>query len=268
MPRLSSCQGIRALVTGASSGIGELLARRLAREGAHVALLARRSDRLEEIAREIRDAGGRALVIACDVADPAQVEAAAARARAELGGVDLLVNNAGYGHHRRFAEWDAGDMARMMRVNYDGALFASKALLPDMLARRRGWIVFVTSVAGHISVPDESAYCASKFALLGLARALSLEVEGQGVHVLAVCPGAIRTPFFDAEALARMPLAARRTMAGPEGLVDAILDALARGKREIVYPRWLRVGILVQALAPGFMRRMVARSTRRPDTSA
>jgi short-subunit dehydrogenase len=252
-------------VTGASSGIGELLARRLAQGGARVALLARRAERLEEIAREIRAAGGNACVIACDVADPAQVDAAAARARAELGGVDLLVNNAGYGHHRRFAEWDAADMARMMRVNYDGALYMSKALLPGMLSCRRGWIVFVASVAGHISVPDESAYCASKFALLGLARAMSLELEGSGVHVLTVCPGAIRTPFFDAEALARMPHAARRTMAEPEGLVDAVLDALARGRREIVYPRWLRAGILVQALAPGFMRRMVARSTRRPD---
>ena len=267
MSRLTSYRDLRAVVTGASSGIGELLARRLAQGGARVALVARRAERLEAIAGEIRASGGSALTLPCDVAEPAQVAAAAARARAELGGVDLLVNNAGYGHHRRFAEWDAADMAQLMRVNYDGALHFTKALLPDMLARRRGWVVFVASVAGHISVPDESAYCASKFALLGLARALSLELGPAGVHVLTVCPGAIRTPFFDAEALARMPAAARRTMAEPEGLVDAMLDALARGRHEIIYPRWLRVGVWAQALAPGFMRRMVARSTQRPAGS-
>jgi short-subunit dehydrogenase len=264
MDRLSSYRDLRVLVTGASSGIGELLARRLAREGARVALVARRAERLETIAGEIRAAGGTALVLPCDVADPAQVNATAARARDELGGVDLLVNNAGYGHHRRFLEWDAGEMAHLMRVNYEGALYFTKALLPDMAARRRGWIVFMASVAGHVSVPDESAYCASKFALVGLATALSLEVEDRGVHVLTVCPGAIRTPFFDAEALARMPLAARRTMAEPEGLVGAILDALARGRHALTYPSWLRIGVLVQALAPGFMRRMVRRTTRRP----
>jgi short-subunit dehydrogenase len=96
---------------------------------------------------------------------------------------------------------------------------------------------------------------------VGLAEALSLEVEDAGVHVLTVCPGVIRTPFFDAEALERMPPVSRRRMVEPEGLVDAILRALARGAREITHPRGIAPAYVIQALAPGFMRRMVRRST-------
>ena len=261
MGRLTSYRDRVALVTGASSGIGRLLALGLAERGARVALVARRADALGELAEEIRRAGGAAQALPCDVADREQVEACTARALERFGTVDVLVNNAGYGHHRTFLEWDLDDMERMMRVNFLGSLYFTKFLLPQMAERGRGWLVFLSSVAGKIASPEESAYAASKFALQGLAQALSLEVEDAGVHVLIVCPGAIRTPFFDDEALRRMPPVARRGMAEPEGLVDAIFGALAKGRREITYPRWIASGYLVQALAPGFMRRQVRRAT-------
>jgi short-subunit dehydrogenase len=259
--RLASFEGIAALVSGASSGIGRALALRLARGGARVALLARLTPALEELCSEIRRAGGTALALPCDVAERAQVQEACARAERELGAIDLLVNNAGYGRHRRFADWDAADIERMMRVNYLGAVYLTQALLPGMLERRRGWIVFVASVAGKIASPDESAYAASKFAMVGLAAALSLEVEDAGVHVLTVCPGVIRTPFFDEEALARMPPVALRQMADPEGLIEAIVRALARGRHELTWPRAIAAGYAVQALFPRFMRRQVKRAT-------
>lgn len=260
-PRLESLEGVRALVTGASSGIGRALALRLAREGARVALVARREAELEALAAEIRAAGAQALVLPCDVAEGAASQQACARAEREWGGVDLLVNNAGYGRHRLFVESDVADIEQMMRVNYLGAVHFSKALLPGMLERRRGWIVFVASVAGKIASPDESVYAATKFALVGLASALSLEVEDAGVHVLTVCPGVIRTPFFDEEALSRMPPVALGQMVEPESLVDAVLRALARGRHELTWPRFIRAGYLVQALFPGFMRRQLKRST-------
>lgn len=259
--RLESLEGIRVLVTGASSGIGRSLALRLAARGARLALVARREAELEALAEEIRNAGGEALPLVCDVAKAADAAAACARAERELGGVDLLVNNAGYGRHRRFADWDVADIERMMQVNYMGAVHFTKALLPGMQRRRRGWIVFVASVAGKIASPDESAYAASKFALVGLAAALSLEVEAAGVHVLTLCPGVIRTPFFDDEALSRMPPVALRQMASPEGLVDALLAALAAGRHELTWPGFIRAGYLVQALAPSFMRRQLKRTT-------
>jgi len=261
MARLTSYQGKTALITGASSGMGRLLALRVARAGADVALVARRESELQALAGEIEGLGRRALVLPCDVAERAQVVATAARALARLGAIDILVNNAGYGHHRRFLDWDLDDMERMMRVNYFGTLYFTKALLPQMVQRRSGWIVVMASVAGKLGVPDESAYAASKFAQVGLAESLSYEVEDAGVHVLTVCPGAINTPFFDAEALARMPPVSKRMMIEPEQVIDAIIAALARGKHEITVPRFIAAGYLVRVLAPGFMRRNTKRTT-------
>jgi short-subunit dehydrogenase len=260
--RLTSYRGLNAVVTGASSGIGRLLALRFAREGAHVALVARRAAELESLAAQIRTGGGTAVVLPCDVADRAQVDAATASALEQLGSIDILVNNAGYGHHRPFLQWDLDDMERLMRVNFLGTLYWTKALLPHMVERGRGWLVFMASVAGKIGVPDESAYAASKFATVGLAEALSVEVEDSGIHVLTVCPGTIRTPFFDQEALERMPPVAKRGMVEPEPLIDAILQALAAGKRELTFPRQLAVAYVTKALAPGLMRRGVKWSTR------
>lgn len=263
--RLTRLRGRRALVTGASGGIGRALALRLAAEGARVVLVARRADALEALAAEVRAAGGEALALPCDVAEREAVAAAAAHVVEAWGGVDLLVNNAGYGHHRRFLEWDLEDMERMLRVNTLGSLYWTKALLPGMVERGEGWIVFVASLAGRIAPPDESAYAASKFALVGLAESLSLEVEDLGVHVLTVCPGVIRTPFFDGEALERMPAAARRQMVEPDGLVEAILGALRSGRRELTYPRMLAGAYAVRALFPRFFRWGVKRTAQRPD---
>jgi len=265
MQTLRTCRDKTVLVTGASSGIGRLLAVRFAREGAcAVALVARREAQLAEVAREVQALGARALVLPCDVGDRAAVLATAKTALAELGAVDVLVNNAGYGHHRRFLAWDLDDMERMLRVNFLGSLYWTKALLPQMVERRQGWIVFVASVAGKLAVPEESAYAASKFAMVGFAEALSIEVEDAGVHVLTVCPGTVRTDFFDEEALARMPPISRRMMIEPEVLIDAIFQGLARGKREITVPRGIAAAYVMRAVAPGILRR----STRRATTLA
>jgi short-subunit dehydrogenase len=265
MARLTSYEGLNALVTGASSGIGRLLALRIAAAGARVALVARREAELEELAEEIRTGGGEAVTLICDVGDREQALAAAARAVDALGSIDVLVNNAGFGHHRRFLDWDLEDMERVMRVNFLGSLYLTKALLPAMVERGRGWLIFIASAAGRIAPADETAYAASKHAMVGLAGSLSLEVEDAGVDVLTVCPGAIRTPFFDDEALARLPAVARRQMAEPEDLVEAIIDALARGKRELTFPRWIASGYVAQALAPSFFRGQLKKHTVKDD---
>jgi len=258
---LTSYENKTALITGASSGMGRLLALRFARAGARVALVARRESELTQLAREIEQSGGTALVLPCDVGNRTEVFAAAEKALAAFGAVDILVNNAGYGHHRRFIDWDLDDMERMMRVNYLGTLYWTKALLPSMVERRSGWLVFVASVAGRLGVPEESAYAASKFAQVGLAEALAIELEDAGIHVLTVCPGTINTPFFDTEALERMPPVAKRMMIQPEQVIDAIITALARGKHEITVPRFIAMGYLVRLLAPELMRRNTKRTT-------
>jgi short-subunit dehydrogenase len=263
MRKLADYDGMTALVTGASSGIGRLLAQRFAELGARVVLVARRVDALDALAHEIRAHGGKALVVPCDVADREQVLAAAERATTEFGPIDLLANNAGFGAHRSVLDSDLDEMERMLRVNFLGSLYFTKALLPAMVERGRGWLVFTASVAGRIATPGEAIYAATKFALVGFAEALSLEVEDAGVHVLTVCPGAIRTDFFGEEDLAAMPAVALRSMVEPAGLIDAIVRALANGKRELTFPRSIAAGYAVRALAPGFMRRSVKRVTRK-----
>jgi hypothetical protein len=259
--KIESFRDLRVLVTGASSGIGRAFALRLAGQGARLALVARRRDELDALAGEIDTRGGEALVLPCDVAERDQVEACAARAEQMLGGVDLLVNNAGYGHHRAFLDWDVADMERMLRVNYLGSLYFTRSLAPGMRARGCGWIVFVASVAGRIASPEESAYVASKFAMVGLAESLSIELEQHGIHVLTVCPGVVDTPFFDAEAMERMPPVARRSMVEVDGMVDAMVRALRKGRHGITFPRRIAAGYIVRALAPSFFRRQVKRAT-------
>jgi len=260
--RLADWRDKQVVITGASSGMGRLLALRVASEGARVALVARRDDRLQEVAEAIRAEGSEAIVTPCDVANRDEVNEAVRSILERFGKVDVLVNNAGYGGHYDFLEWDFADIERMVQVNFLGTVYWTKALLPAMIERGDGWVVFMASVAGRIGVPGESVYSATKFAMAGLAEAISIEVEESGVHVLTVCPGAIDTEFFDDAARTRMPDVALRSMIPPERVVDAIIRALARGKREITVPGSIGGAYIVKALAPGLMRWGVKRSTR------
>ncbi len=264
MSRLRSFRDRTVVITGASSGIGEQLALRCARDGARVALVARRRPELERVASLVQAAGGQALVLPCDVAQRHQVFTAAEQILQHWGAVDVLVNNAGFGAHRPFLDWPIEDIERIMQVNYMGAVYWTKALLPHMVQRGQGWIVMMASVAGKLGVPDESAYAATKFAMVGLAEALSYEVEDRGVHVLTVCPGAIDTPFFDEQARQRMPEVAKKLMIPPERVVEAICRALARGKYEVTVPGFIRLSYVVRALAPGLLRRNTKRVAMPP----
>jgi short-subunit dehydrogenase len=152
-------------------------------------------------------------------------------------------------------------MERMLAVNYLGSLYWTRLLLPAMVDRGSGHLVFVSSVAGRLAPPRESAYAASKFAVTGLADSLSLELEESGVSVLSVYPGTVRTPFFDEEALADMPTVARRSMVEVSDLVGRIIAAIDNGRRELTWPRFIAAGYAARALAPSFFRRSVLRST-------
>jgi short-subunit dehydrogenase len=259
----SDWSGRGAIVTGASSGIGEALAVRLGREGARVVLIARRAAELERVVAAVRGAGGEAHALPCDLADPHAAFAAGEEAERRLGegGADLLINNAGYGGHRTVLEWPLDDMIRMTAVNQLASFAMTKAVLPGMSRRGRGALVFVASVAGKIATPLEAPYAATKAAMLAFAEALSLEVEERGIHVLNVCPGVIDTPFFREEDLARMPDVAKRGMVPVDGLVDAVMRALARGQREITHPAPIAFAYRVKALAPGIFRRTVRKTT-------
>jgi short-subunit dehydrogenase len=249
-----------AVVTGASSGIGEALARELARRGARVALVARRAARLERLAKEIEEAGGTASVHACDVSDPEAVARAAAEVRARWGPVDLLVNNAGTATHVLFQDQDLDDVAHMMRTNYLGAVAWTLQVLPAMRERGRGSIVNLSSFAGLVPQVDEAAYSASKAALTALSEVLGHELAREGIHVMAVHPVLVRTEMFTPEVMARMPKGAADTFIPPEAFVTELLAALERRERSVVIPRRYRWIPRLRALFPRLLGRALARN--------
>jgi 3-oxoacyl-[acyl-carrier protein] reductase len=187
--------GRTALVTGAGKGIGRAVAHALVRAGANVGLVARTGADLERVAAELRAAhpGARVTTAAADVADRAAVEAAAARAAAELGDVDILVNNAGVAEFGTVLDMEPEAWERMFRVNVLGTLHATRAVLPGMIARRRGDVVNVASTAGEKGAATTAAYAASKAAMLRLTESLAAEVRKHDVRVTALLPSTVNT---------------------------------------------------------------------------
>jgi NAD(P)-dependent dehydrogenase (short-subunit alcohol dehydrogenase family) len=189
-----------ALVTGGGRGIGRAIALALARAGADVAVAARTGAELDAVAAEVRGLGRKALAVACDVAERAAVEAAVDQVTGALGPVQVLVNNAGIAASAKFLDTDDALWERHLRVNLTGAFLVTRAALPGMLTARWGRIINIASVAARHGSPYVAAYTASKHGLLGLTRALALEVVTAGVTVNAICPGYVATDLAWASA--------------------------------------------------------------------
>ena len=187
-----------AVVTGAGRGIGRAIAGALAREGAAVALAARSGSELDGVAREIRQAGGQALVVPTDVRQEASVEALVRRALAEWRQVDVLVNAAGVATFAPVTDSKLDDWDQMLAVNLRGAVLSCRAVLPAMIGRRRGTIINVGSVVTSRALTGSAAYTASKYGLLGFSRVLAEELRPNGVRVGVLSAGATDTPLWDA----------------------------------------------------------------------
>lgn len=183
-------EGKRVFITGASSGIGAALARELARQGARVALAARREDRLQQVHEQISQAGGEAISIVCDVTRRPMLDAAVAQAVEAFGGIDVAVANAGFLVTGQLAELTTEDFRRQFDTNVFGVIDTAYATLPHLVASK-GQLVIVSSVLGRLGLPATSAYCASKFALVGLAESLYYELAEQGVAVTCINPGIV-----------------------------------------------------------------------------
>jgi short-subunit dehydrogenase len=239
--------GRRVWLSGASRGLGEALARELARRGCSLALFARRGDRLSALRDELlsKAQGIEILVQPGDVRDRKRVGEAVKEAEARWAGLDALILNAGIGDPLFPDKFDAGLVERIMAVNYLGAVYAIEAALPGMLARRSGTIVGVSSIGGVRGFPTAAPYCASKAALTTFLESLRLDLWGRGVKVITVSPGFIKTPLTDRNRF-YMPFlqpadrAARRIVAG-------IID----GKREIHFPRRWTIPMKILRCLPG-----------------
>jgi NAD(P)-dependent dehydrogenase (short-subunit alcohol dehydrogenase family) len=197
-----------ALITGGGRGLGRAFAIALAQHGFNVAVTGRTEAEISATAREITESGGRAVAIAGDVTDRQTVEQTIARTEAELGPIDLLINNAGMLRALGVvAAIDADDWWREMEVNLRGPLLYAKAVLPGMIVRRRGRIINVASAAGLQAIATGSAYCVSKAALIRLSEAIALETGAYGIATFTIHPGTVRTPMnayiHDAETVGR-----------------------------------------------------------------
>jgi NAD(P)-dependent dehydrogenase (short-subunit alcohol dehydrogenase family) len=250
-------RGAVVVVTGASSGFGELAARRFARAGSTVVVAARRLDRLEALVADIRAAGGAASAAACDVGDVASLDALAARVRELHGGLDVLVNNAGIPGGGRFDGLTADQIEQVIRVNVLGVLQGTRAFLPMLLDRGRGHVVNVASLAGRFATPGHSVYTASKHAVVAFSEALAYELAPRGIRVTSVNPGFASTEGFPQTGLPGF------LVMHPDRVARAIVDAVREDAGpEVAVPRSVAPLEAFRILTPPLYRWAVRRVSK------
>jgi NAD(P)-dependent dehydrogenase (short-subunit alcohol dehydrogenase family) len=260
-------QGKKAIVTGGAAGIGRAIAEAFVREGAEVVLFDLHLDKARKTAAEVSKLGGKVHAVQCDVGFSDQVARAFREADEQLGGLDVLVNNAGLSMWARFEEiTDLSLFERIMRVNYLGAVYCTHHALPH-LKQRRGLLVAISSLTGKTGVPTRSAYAASKHAMQGFFDTLRIELRGR-VDVLVVSPGFVATGVreralgADGQPLRQSPRdEGRGTMSATE-CADRIAAAMERRDRELTMTAQGRVGLWLKLLAPGLVDRMAAHAVR------
>jgi uncharacterized protein len=245
-----------AVVTGGSSGIGAAIARALSRRGWRCVLLARNRERLERVAAELN-----ADFEQCDVSDRDQVETVARWVAETHPAVHLLVNNAGVSERRPFLELPPERIEEVIKINYLGSVWCTRAFLPLLEAGAPSDVVNVVSVAGTIAYASGAAYSASKHAQLAFSRRIGVELAPRGIRVHTINPGPVPTVSFPQGRLLRHPLA-RHWVATAEDIAEDTVRAVARGRAEIIRPRSLRVVSVAQSVAPATMARVLARWAR------
>lgn len=222
-------------------------------------LAARREPLLRELAGEIAERGGKALSVECDVTSWEQVDALRNRVEEAFGRCDVLVNNAGVPGGGRFTDLTLEQIERVVRTNYMGVVYCTKAFLPTMLAARKGHVVNVASLAGLFPVPGSAVYSSTKHAVVAFSEALYFELAAQGVLVTSVNPGLVRTEGFPQREKTR----GLRVMQ-PEDVAAAIVDVVGSGtgpQRSV--PRWLAAFQSIRVLTPPLYRFGVRRAMRR-----
>ena len=228
---MSSLKGKIALVTGAGKGIGRSIAVALAKEGVHVGLMARTEKDLLTVAEEIKIFGVKSVVAAADVSNIEDVNAAVEKVLQEMGPIDILINDAGIATFGKFLELDPATWENQVKINLFGVYYVTRAVLPQMIERKTGDIINVSSMAGKSGNAVTSAYSASKFAVLGLTESLMLEVRKHNIRVTALAPSTVVTEM--AKSVNLITGDEERVM-HPEDLAEIIISQLKLNRRVFV----------------------------------
>ena len=246
------------VITGASSGFGERIAQQCSRRGARVVLVARSAERLEQLAQELGARDGRALAVAADVTSQADVARLAATTQEHFGKVDVLVANAGFGLLNPIADAPIAELQEMVEVNLYGTVRCIKALLPDMLRRRNGQIVVMASIAGLMATHNMGFYSATKFALVGVTRALMIELHGTGVRCALICPGVAPTGFQQRADASKYARIARLVGCTSDQVAEATVRVIQRRTHgELVIPWQGRALSVLSNPFPGLTRLVI-----------
>jgi short-subunit dehydrogenase len=250
----------RAIVTGASSGIGRALCVALARCGVGLVAVARREDRLRQLAAEIAPLGTPFETVAGDINDPATRQRAIDAAQSKLGGLDILVNNAGVGAMGAFADSDPQPLRRLMETNFFALVEMTRLALPLLKQGVAPIVVNTSSILGHRGVPYNSGYCASKFAVQGFSESIRAEFTRLGIDVLVVSPGTTETEFFDRvlEHTAKPGWPEHKPVSAAE-VARQTVRAIRSGRHEIIPYRWGRVLCWLNRLSPRFVDGLMTR---------
>lgn len=258
MPALLS--GKTAVITGASMGIGEALARLFVEEGAAVVLASRDHARVEAARARIGHPD-RTLALACDVRNREEIDRVLSLTVHNFGRVDIWVNNAGQGMGDSVEMMDRDAYRKMFETNLFGAIDGMQAAIPAMKRQGGGTIINISSVAGHVPLPFEAAYSATKFAMNAIGKAARVELQGTGVHVLTVCPGYIATSFQQNWIPGRGPRRLNSPVRGasPETVARDTLNGYLKGKREVFTPRYYWFAAKLYQLFPGLVEWGMAR---------
>ncbi|MDH3240168.1 MAG: SDR family NAD(P)-dependent oxidoreductase [Alphaproteobacteria bacterium] len=247
-------RGKKFLITGASSGIGAATARQAAAKGAPVILVARSAERLQRVAESIRDSGGAARVYVADLSDFEAVRTTAARIQQDEGVPDIIMNNAGAGPWKFAHETTPEEAARMMAVPYLGAFAVTRAFLPQMIARRSGVIVNVTSVAAFLAWPGAAAYIAARRAMAGFNDALRVELRPHGIAVMLAAFAKVATEYWQNNPGSEKNLPAGQALIPeltPDDAARFIVAGIEKGKSRVIEPRRLRMILALARLFPG-----------------
>ena len=253
-------------ITGASSGIGEALAYTFAGHGAKLILSARREIELERVKRGCNLPDSDVMLLPMDVAEYTQMVEAAAKVASRFGNIDILINNAGLSHWSKIKDLSMDVIKIIMDVNFMGGVALTKAVLPYMFTQKKGQIVVVSSILGKITTPKQAAYVASKHALMGFYDTLRAETHDNGIKVLLVCPGFVRTNVAKNSLNKEgVPINKDNNLIAngldPLYVSEKILDAIESGKEEIVLAGTKeKLAVLIKRFAPGIFSKFISKN--------